>query len=289
MHHHPIFLTICLLSLLIPLLSHAVDAGNPDENHSNAWKLSTFENHHHNLREMTTDRGDLTGTPFTVMKGFFHLETGIFDYERRLHTEHSHETFNWGEINARYGLTDALDFQLIWRPYTEVRKDGDTADPGFHKSGVNDLFVRFKYNLIGNEGGDFALAVLPFVKVPVATGGIGNDMWEGGLKLISQKKIGGNFTFGSSLGANISVDEDESSYLRPTATAQLGFEITEKLGAFTEIYASWSKDDERYWQTAWNFGLDYDLTEHIILDVGLFWFFRGEEALTPFIGISWRF
>jgi hypothetical protein len=27
----------------------------------------------------------------------------------------------------------------------------------------------------------------------------------------------------------------------------------------------------------------------MILDAGVLWFFRGEETLNPFAGISWRF
>ncbi|MBL9133816.1 MAG: hypothetical protein JNG86_21575, partial [Verrucomicrobiaceae bacterium] len=84
------------------------------------------------IREMAADRPDQTGTPFTVPKGFFHLETGIIDHERRLDTDNRLETFTWGEINAKYGLTDNLDLQLIWQPMTQIRYRGDENDPGFY-------------------------------------------------------------------------------------------------------------------------------------------------------------
>lgn len=252
--------------------------------HDNPWdpKPST-------VREMAADRPDQTGTPFTVPKGFFHFESGIVDHERRLDTDNKLETFTWGEINAKYGLTDNLDLQVIWQPMTEVRYRGDENDPGFYQSGVNDLLVRMKYNLMGNDSGDFALAMLPYVKVPTAKRGIGNDMWEGGLILVSEADIGGGFTLGNSLGGHISADSDDTLYFRPAISAVLGREITEKLGVFVEIYSSWHMDEERYWQTSLDFGLDYDLTEHMILDAGVLWFFRGEETLNPFAGISWRF
>ncbi len=132
------------------------------------------------VREMTTDRPDQTEGAFTVPQGMFQFEFGILNYSRRLDTDHRNETFIWGEVNAKYGLTNDLDFQLIWQPWTEQRYKGNPEDVdslGYFREGVNDLVVRLKYNVVGNDGGPFAMTLLPFVKVPTAKHRIGNDMW----------------------------------------------------------------------------------------------------------------
>jgi hypothetical protein len=46
---------------------------------------------------------------------------------------------------------------------------------------VGDTFVRSKINLWGNDGGDTAAAVIPYVKAPSAPIGIGNGAVEEGL------------------------------------------------------------------------------------------------------------
>ena len=46
--------------------------------------------------------------------------------------------------------------------------------------GVGDLYVRGKVNLAGPDGGDFQLAVIPYVKAPTGAPGVSNGAAEGG-------------------------------------------------------------------------------------------------------------
>jgi hypothetical protein len=48
-------------------------------------------------------------------------------------------------------------------------------------TGIGDLFVRAKVNLVGPQGGDFQLAIIPYVKIPTADPGVGNKAVEGGI------------------------------------------------------------------------------------------------------------
>jgi hypothetical protein len=48
-------------------------------------------------------------------------------------------------------------------------------------TGIGDLFVRAKVNLVGPGGGDFQLAIIPYVKIPTADPGVGNKAVEGGI------------------------------------------------------------------------------------------------------------
>jgi hypothetical protein len=246
----------------------------------------------HTVREMTTDRPDQTEGAFTIPKGMFQIESGLVNYSRRLDTDHRNETMIFGEMNVKYGVTDSLDFQLIWQPYTTMRYKGNTEDAdnlGFYREGVNDLVVRLKYNVIGNDGGAFAMSLLPFVKVPTAKHRIGNDMWEGGLAVNTEIDLGGGFTLGNSLFATIAADSDDTLYFRPAVTAVLGYGITERLSCYVEIFSASQVDVERYWQTSLDAGLGFAITPNMIFDVGANWFFRGDEAINPFVGLSVRF
>jgi hypothetical protein len=48
-------------------------------------------------------------------------------------------------------------------------------------------------------------------------------------------------------------------------------------------------DEERYWLTSVDGGITFLITENLQFDAGVNWFFRGECAVNPFVGLSWRF
>ena len=238
------------------------------------------------VREMTTDRPDQTEGAFTVPKGWWQFETGLASYTRQLDTDNRVDGWVLGEINAKYGLTDSVDLQLLWQAYANEK---DHGDPGSFSEGTTDLYVRLKWNLVGNDGGPFALALIPNVKVPTATHDMGNGIWEGGLAIATEIDLGGGFTLGNTLSFNVNADANEDMYVRPVATAVLGYGITEKLSTYVEVFSTWARDTDRYWQVSFDAGFGYAITDNVIADIGVNWFVEGGEALNPFVGLSWRF
>lgn len=241
------------------------------------------------VREMSTDRPDQTEGAFTVPQGWFQVEMGLLTYSQRLDTDFRDDSYAWGEINFKYGLTHDIDLQMIWVPYTQAWQDGGPEGDNASQEGTGDLVARVKWNLVGNDGGPFAMSVLPYVKIPTATHRIGNDMWEGGLYLNTEVDLGGGFTLGNSLFGSLAVDDDDEHYFRPGFTAVLGYDLTEKLAVYTEFFTSYQYDAERYWQTSLDAGVTYALTDNLMLDLSVFWFFRGDESIQALVGMSWRF
>ena len=74
-----------------------------------------------------------------------------------------------------------MDVELNMAPFEEVnihnRSTGATTD----LTGTGDLYLRMKYNLIGNNSGNVAVTLFPYVKIPTAPPGIGNKDVESGL------------------------------------------------------------------------------------------------------------
>lgn len=240
-------------------------------------------------RDLSTDRPDQTEGAFTVPKGWFQIESGLLSFSQRLDTDDRDLTYSWGEINFKYGMTDNTDFQLVWVPYIQTRQYGPPGTDNTFRAGNGDLTARLKWNLVGNDGGAFAMALLPYVKIPTAKHLIGNDMWEGGLYLNTQVDLGGGFTLGNSFFGSLAIDGDVEHYFRPGATASLGYGLTERCGMYVEVFSAWQYDTERYWQTSFDTGFTYLVNDNLQLDIGVNWFFRGDEALNPFVGFSWRF
>jgi hypothetical protein len=78
----------------------------------------------------------------------------------------------------KVGLTNNADLEVNV-PFAGVRTFGSGASSTLW--GIGDTFVRSKINLWGNDGGDTAAAIIPYVKAPSAPIGIGNGAVEGGL------------------------------------------------------------------------------------------------------------
>ena len=79
----------------------------------------------------------------------------------------------------KVGVTNNADVEVNV-PFAGVHTYG-TAAPSNTLWGIGDTFVRSKINLWGNDGGNTAAAIIPYVKAPSAPIGIGNGAVEGGL------------------------------------------------------------------------------------------------------------
>lgn len=122
------------------------------------------------LRPLRTDRPDLTEGPYTVDAGHLQLESdlgvvGVEGAGAGLGVDV--DVFS---VNARVGVTDAVDVHVIVPVVGARFVDGDAA------ARVGELVLRAKWNLFGNEdGSDLALALLPYLVVPAGyevTGGL---------------------------------------------------------------------------------------------------------------------
>ncbi len=273
---------ILLLLNSLSILSVAAFAADPIQ----------YQTRSENVRPLATDRPDQTDGVFTVPKGWWQFETGLANYSRRLDTDYRKETWIWGEVNAKYGITDTMDLQIFWQAYSTERYKGNSEDVdnlGTYKEGVTDLTIRLKKNLFGNDGGPWAMSVVPFIKIPTAKHKIGNDMWEGGISINSEIDLGGGWTLGNTIYSQVLADNDDTHYFSPAATAVLGFEVTDKLTVYGEFFAQNKVDTERFWQSSFDTGLMYMISPNVMFDMGANWFFRGDEAINPFVGLSWRF
>src|SRR5258708_1176736 len=76
------------------------------------------------LRELTTDRPDLTESPYTVDAGWWQIEMDIFNYTRDHDTSGGADVqasaLAFGTINVKVGLTSSIDLQTVIETYTLV-------------------------------------------------------------------------------------------------------------------------------------------------------------------------
>ncbi|MCS1410889.1 MAG: hypothetical protein M2R45_04084 [Verrucomicrobia subdivision 3 bacterium] len=238
-----------------------------------------------NLRELKTDRPDATESPVTVDKGHFQLESSFFSFSRDDFGETRTESWGVGESNIKYGLTDYMDFQVVFTPY--VRETVRTEGVKTSKEDFSDITIRLKYNLWGNDGGPTAFGLMPVVKIPTDTD-VSNGEWEGGLAIPFSWRVGEKWGFGSQVQVGRVFDEDSGDMeFEVSHTAVLGFDLFERVGVYVEYIGV---AGGHHYFPFFSGGMTYGLSDMIQLDAGtLVGLSDQAEDITAFTGISWRF
>src|SRR5208282_337458 len=133
------------------------------------------------MRELSPDRPDKTESPYTVDAGHFQLEMDFANYTGDKSDGVTTKAWNVAPFNLKVGLLNKVDLQFVFDNYLNVRTEDRATGTTSTQSGVGDFTTRLKINLWGDDGGQTAFALLPFVKVPTSTDDLGNNAVEGGV------------------------------------------------------------------------------------------------------------
>ena len=131
------------------------------------------------LRSLCTDRPTKSTGACTVDAGHWQVEADLYDTTIQTGGGVTTTQELLADPTLKLGLTNSLDAEISIAPYERltVKDHGVTTRVG----GVGDLYLRAKQNLLGDDTGDIAVALSPFVKVPTASHAIGNGAVEAGV------------------------------------------------------------------------------------------------------------
>lgn len=268
--------------LAVPLL------GAPVDKRHYSWSNPTPREE---LREMATDRPDTTESPTTVDAGHVQIEMSLVARERDRHNPERDgvevEAWSVAPLNVRIGLTHDTELQVVLDGY--VRAEARIPASGWRErvTGFGDVTLRLKRNFLGNDGGDTVWALMPYLKIPTSSGGVGNDHFEGGIILPVNFSVAG-----VGLAAMTEVDvvrnaADDGYTLALVNTLAYGFDLTDRLGAFVEL-ASFSGEGSH--ALAFDCGLTFAVHSDLQLDCGVnLGLTRAAPDLVAFVGLSRRF
>ena len=248
------------------------------------------------MREMNTDRPDRTESPYTVDAGHVQIEADVVSYAYGVENSGPGHTrvdaFAFAPLNFKVGLCNSADFQMVVPTYNSiyVRRSGTSHTDRI--SGFGDLVTRVKVNLWGNDGGDTAFAIMPFVRWPTSSAGVGNDNIEGGIILPLSVALPRGWTMGTMLEVDFNDDDDLIS--RHTAVINsitFSHSILGDLSGYVEFFSDLDTgSDAAPWRATADFGLTYQVTPDLQLDAGVnVGLTRASETLNTFLGISMRF
>jgi hypothetical protein len=132
------------------------------------------------LRDLCPDRPSKGTSTCTVDKGHLQLEADLFAGSWDRHGGVSDDSFVYLNPTLRYGLTDHLDIEVNIPPFAVTRTRDAATGLSERHSGVGDLTLAAKADLTGAREG-WNVALMPYVKAPIARRPIGNRAWEGGV------------------------------------------------------------------------------------------------------------
>lgn len=264
------------------------------------------------MREFTSDRPTLSDSPYTIDAGHLQVESDFVGYTSSHQTKWHQVTYTT-VLNApnpvlRLGLLENLEFELevptFERQYSKKHfkfvphtPTGSARMTTSHMdSGLGDVRIRFKQNLLGNEGGFCGLAFVPFVKLPTASAPIGNQHVEGGATIPINFNLGKNLTFFGQTQFDILLDDNGTAY-HPAFSNYIGMSlpvkpISDDFQIYSELYtivSGRSVQKDPVWVSIGTGVID-QVTDNLQLDANIAF---GQSPSAPdyvvFTGVTWRY
>jgi Putative MetA-pathway of phenol degradation len=242
------------------------------------------------MRDMETDRPDLTESPITVDAGHFQLE---MDFATYTFDRTKHETTKaWAiaPINFKVGILNNVDLQVIVETYdTQTVEDRNTGRE--HRvSGFGDVTLRCKTNFWGNDGGFTAFGMMPFLKLPTARDDLGNGAVEGGVILPLLLRLSEETEIGTEIEVDQARNTTRGGYHQDFIySVTLGHDIG-KWSGYLEFFSDVSNEPHAGWVATFDCGVSYKVTKNVQLDTGVnIGLTDAADDWNPFVGLSIRY
>jgi hypothetical protein len=214
-----------------------------------------------------TDRPAKANAICTVPAGMMQLETNAAGWALAKADGKRSELSTIGSSFVKLGLSDRSDLQVGFTPYTRLAvTQGSSRE---HVSGFGDVVVRYKHRLT-SDSAKVQVGVIPFVKLPTARRGLGNDKVEGGLAVPMSIMSGGPaiVTLGPEL--DMLADGDGNGYhFALVNLVNLGLPVFDRLTVAGELWTNFNFDPaETLEQASADAALAYAVSNSFQVDFG---------------------
>lgn len=243
-------------------------------------------------RPLSTDRPDATESPFTVEDGRVQFEVSAAQFTRERHAEDrgapAVETWSFAPLNVRVGLSPRTELQIVHDGQVRIEERDRATGVRTRADGLGDVTLRFKANLRGNDEGRLGLGAMPYLKLPTAAAGIGNDELEGGLILPLAYELSEDWGFGAMTEMAVVRNDAGTGYRASWLnTATVSRAVGAKGGIFAEVTVEVGEGSPAVtFNTGATFAVNDDLQFDVGANVGLT---RAADDLTVFAGFAWRY
>lgn len=185
------------------------------------------------LAAATVLRAQLTEIPATVQPGRFLLEMDAITLTLDKEPGYKYTAFGAASTFLTAGLTSNLDIQVGAELFLSQKLDlGGFTE---RDSGVGDVYFRSKWRFYDDPATGTAVALLPYIKVPTNSGGVGNDAVEGGVIVPWSTHLPGGFEMAAMAELDLLRNDSDDGYdTYWYISAYLSRQLTKVIGVYGE-------------------------------------------------------
>jgi hypothetical protein len=220
-----------------------------------------------------------------VPAGWLQVETDLVTHGHFENIDQAVTGTSVFSFNAKYGVTSGVDLQVLFTPWfrTSVERFGQPTE---EDSGTGQAGLRAKINLVGNDRGDSAIALLPFAFIPTRGDPIFDAVTWG---MVVPVSLGlGEDRAMSAMAGFTRLDNNDTWVI---GSVSWSTRIAGELAGFAEVYVAlggFEKDSPD--DTTLDGGLTYGLSPDWQLDAGVYYGITSNtEDWRVFAGASARF
>ena len=246
------------------------------------------------LRSFCADRPTKSNGACTVDAGHWQVETDLYNFSQQTMDGITQTTQLVTNPTLKLGVTNGLDLEVNITPYQILSTHDAATGVTTTAAGSGDLYLRAKWNLVGDDGGNLSVALFPYVKVPTAGRTLGNGAVEEGLIVPIAYNLPNNFQLTIDPEADALADaEGPGRHLNLQTPISLSYGLTKTLTVFGELWG-----DENYDPSGKVFQASFDLAAAWIpakqpnfqLDGGVnLGLNRATPSVQGYVGVSRRF
>ncbi|MCC6370461.1 MAG: hypothetical protein IT236_05585 [Bacteroidia bacterium] len=232
------------------------------------------------LRKLSPDRPHQTESPITVDKWHVMLESDLMNYTREKTMGDTKNAIGLGYFNLKFGFHERMDIEVISGSYTSSRFKYNTFKR--ETSVLPDFTFRYKYNIIGNDSGDVAMAIMPLLHST-------NFFTEkfkvihAGLLFNLETELFNRFGFGYTGGlSSFSTDRFIKEY-ELFSTVSVDYKLVGKLRNFLEVSYRYNQTADYLNTFSFDSGITFTPGNNFQLDAGFYFFM---PALKPFVFVG---
>jgi len=276
---------VVLVALSLFAVSAAADDPLPDKSGYTLFNPTPDQY----MRAFSTDRPPKANSPYTVDAGHFQYETDLAVYGEG--NSEGVRTQQWTILDPtlKLGLTNTVDGELQITPYESLA----TTSAGTTETiaGVGDTYARLKFNMIGDDGGDVAIALLPYLKIPTARSGLGNGHVEGGVIIPMSFNAPAGFTVIVMPEGDVMKNDNNSGYHGVLDfLVNVSHPVSERWTVYTEIFTSQPLDSSDKPVYTLDGAFTFALAANLQLDFGGNYSLNGiGPRIQLYTGLSQRF
>lgn len=182
-------------------------------------------------REFCAERPGLNTPACTAEPGHGYVETSLANWTLERQGHDRTDTLLVADTLVRVGIGKAAEARIGWTPFGHVRERGQgTTD------GVGDVTLGLKANLLHPDGDKLALAVLPYVTLPVGRTPVGAGDWAAGVLLPVTFELSDTVSLAGTPEIDAAVDEDgHGRHVQFGSAAGLSIDLTDAVTVEPEV------------------------------------------------------